>query len=169
MPDMSTFRDENPHWKPAPSGTQFFKKSKKRSETRFGPLLMSSGRLVLFSGESEHFFFRRKCGSENKKKSLKNSNGWFNGQNHVKSSSKDPPHRACTDRPIKKILISWFPVWVLIPERWCLPGDWCYFQANLSTFFFVENVGQKIKKRFKKILTAEIFKIFKFWFQILKV
>ena len=42
-------------------GTGFFKKSKKRSETRFGPLLMSSGRLVLFSGESEHFFFRRKC------------------------------------------------------------------------------------------------------------
>ena len=61
----STFRDENPHWKPAPSGTQFFKKSKKRSETRFGPLLMSSGRLVLFSGESEHFFFRRKCEIEN--------------------------------------------------------------------------------------------------------
>ena len=79
---------------------------------------MSSGRLVLFSGESEHFFFRRKCGSENKKKILKNSNGWSNGQNHVKSSSKDPPHRACTDSPIKKILISWFPVWVLIPERW---------------------------------------------------
>ena len=47
-------------WNP---GTGFFKKSKKRSETRFGPLLMSSGRLVLFSGESEHFFFRRKCGS----------------------------------------------------------------------------------------------------------
>ena len=113
----STFRDENPHWKPAPSGTQFFKKSKKRSETRFRPLLMSSGRLVLFSGESEHFFFRRKCGSENKKKNLKNSNGRSNGQNHVKSSSKDPPHRACTDRLIKKILISWFPVWVLIPER----------------------------------------------------
>ena len=57
-------------------GTGFFKKSKKRSETRFGPLLMSSGRLVLF-------------------------------------------------------------------------------QANLSTFFFVENVGQKIKKRIKKILTAD--------------
>ena len=46
----------------------FWEKSKKRSETRFGPLLMSSGRLVLFSGESEHFFFGRKCGSENKKK-----------------------------------------------------------------------------------------------------
>ena len=60
-------------WNP---GTGFFKKSKKRSETRFGPLLMSSGRLVLFSGESEHVFFRRKCGSENKKKILKNSNGW---------------------------------------------------------------------------------------------
>ena len=73
---MPTFQDENPHWKPAPSGTQFFKKSKKRSEARFGPLLMSSGRLVLFSGESEHFFFGRKCGSENKKKILKNSNGW---------------------------------------------------------------------------------------------
>ena len=29
---------------------------------------MSSGRLVLFSGESEHFFFGQKCGSENKKK-----------------------------------------------------------------------------------------------------
>ena len=57
-------------------GTGFFKKSKKRSETRFGQLLMSSGRLVLFSGESEHFFLCRKCGSENKKKILKNSNGW---------------------------------------------------------------------------------------------
>ena len=98
----STFRDENPHWKPAPSGTHLFKKSKKRSETRFGPLLMSSGRLVLFSGESEHFFFRRKCGSENKKKNLKSSNGRSNGQNHVKSSSTDPPHRACKDRPKKK-------------------------------------------------------------------
>jgi len=63
----STFRDENPHWKPATSGTQFFhflnheffnvKKIKKRSETRFGSLLMSSGRLVLFSGESELFVF----------------------------------------------------------------------------------------------------------------
>ena len=99
---MSTFRDENPHWKPAPSGTQFFKKSKKRSETRFGPLLMSSGRLVLFSGESEHFFFRRKCGSENKKKISKNSNGWSCGQSLVKSSSKDPPHHAYKDRTIKK-------------------------------------------------------------------
>jgi len=39
-----------------PPGTGFFKKSKKRSETRFGPLLMSSGRLVLFSGDFEHFF-----------------------------------------------------------------------------------------------------------------
>ena len=86
-------------WNP---GTEFFKKSKKRSETRFGTLLMSSGRLVLFSGESEHFFFRRKCGSENKKKISKNSNCRSNGQNHVKSSSKDPPHRACKDRPIKK-------------------------------------------------------------------
>jgi len=78
---------------------------------------MPSGRLVLFSVEFEHFFFRRKCGSENEKKSLKNSNGGFNGQNHVKSSSKDPAHRACTDRPMKKILISWFLVWVLIKER----------------------------------------------------
>jgi len=35
-------------------GTGFFKKSK--SETRFGPLLMSSGRLVLFSGDLSTFF-----------------------------------------------------------------------------------------------------------------
>ena len=56
-----------------------------------------------------------------------------------------------------------------LAHSWCRPGDWCYFQANLSTFFLVENVGQKIKKRFKKILTAGIFEIFKFWLQILKV
>ena len=63
---------------------------------------MSSRRLVLFSGESEHFFFRRKCGSENKKKISKNSNGWSCGQNLVKSSSKHPPHQAYKDRTIKK-------------------------------------------------------------------
>ena len=30
-------------------------------------------------------------------------------------------------------------------HSWCRPGDWCYFRANLSTFLFVKNVGQKIK------------------------
>ena len=50
----------------------FWEKSKKR----FGPLLMSSGRLVLFSGESEHFFFVKNVGQKIKKKILKNSNGW---------------------------------------------------------------------------------------------
>ena len=33
-----------------------------------------------------------------------------------------------------------------LAHSWCRPDDWCYFQANLSTFFFVENVGQKKKK-----------------------
>ena len=33
-------------------------------------------------------------------------------------------------------------------HSWCRPGDWCYFQANLSTFFLVENVGHEFKKRF---------------------
>ena len=56
----SRFWDEKVPWNLAGLGTQFFKKSKKRSETRFGTLLRSSGRLVLFSGESEHFFFRQK-------------------------------------------------------------------------------------------------------------
>ena len=63
------------HAQPSAPGTEFFKKSKKWSETRFGPLLMSSGRLVLFLGDFEHFFFRQKCESKNKKKILKNSNG----------------------------------------------------------------------------------------------
>ena len=28
-----------------------------------------------------------------------------------------------------------------LAHSWCRPGDWCYFQANLSTFVFVENVS----------------------------
>jgi len=41
-------------------------------------------------------------------------------------------------------------------------GQLVLFSGESEHFFFIENVGQKIKKRFEKILTAGIFKIFKF-------
>ena len=69
----------------------FREKSKKRSDTRFGPLLMSSRRLVLFSGESEHFFFRRKCEQLIKKKTSKKYNGRFQRWKFIFIAQKDAP------------------------------------------------------------------------------
>ena len=101
--NISRSPDGKVPWNIAGLGTQFLNKSKKLSETRFGTLLRSSGRLVLFSGESEHFFFRQKCEPQIQSKIWNNSNGRSCGQNLVKSSSKDPPHHACKDRLFKII------------------------------------------------------------------
>ena len=107
-------------WNP---GTEFFKKSKKRSETRFGPLLMSSRRLVLFSGKSEHFFFVENVGHKLKRRFKKILTADPNGQMLSKSSSKDPPHHACKDRPINNIWFWWLPRHLFIPEPWCDDSD----------------------------------------------